>query len=254
MNDIVPVEKKRVSEEVVSQIQRLIYLGRYRSGEKMPTERELCQSFNVSKTSLREALYILQTMGYIYIQPRNGIFVNSPIPKQMPIPIKRMFKVGPEQFYDILDTLEALAVKAFSLAAQRATKEQILKAEEVLSKIKEHIDNNNDFYSSSVARSYNIEIYSVIIEACNNPLLEHFSNFTIEFIKGPFPLDTEKLDSIPGFVQTIYEQLQEAVICLQTRDSERAQKMIVTHISFIKKSLNKLIQESGEVQIDINTF
>lgn len=248
MEDIVPVEKKRVSEEVVSQIQRLIYLGRYRSGEKMPTERELCQSFNVSKTSLREALYILQTMGYIYIQPRNGIFVNSPIPKQMPIPVTRMFKVGPEQFYDILDTLEALAAKAFSLATQRATEEQIRKAEELIAKIKEYIDNNDDFYSSSMARSYNMEMYSLMIEACNNPLLEHFTNFTFEFIKGPFPLDTEKLDSIPNFAQTIYEQLQEAVKCLQTRDPKRAAKMVVTHISFIKESLNKLIQESEEVQ------
>lgn len=248
MDDIVPVDKKRVSEEVVSQIQRLIYLGRYKSGEKMPTERELCQSFNVSKTSLREALYILQTMGYIYIQPRNGIFVNSPIPKQMPIPVKRMFKVGPEQFFDILDTLEALAVKAFSLAAMRATPEQIRKAEELITRIKEYIDSNNDFYSSSLARSYNIEIYSLIVAACKNPLLEHFSNFTIEFIKGPVPLDTEKLDSIPGFAKTIYEQLQEAVSCLQTRDSKRAEKMVVTHISFIKESLNKLIQESEEVQ------
>ncbi len=243
MDDIVPVDKKRVSEEVVSQIQRLIYLGRYRSGEKMPTERELCQSFNVSKTSLREALYILQTMGYIYIQPRNGIFVNSPIPKQMPVPVKRMFKVGPEQFFDIMDSLEALAVKAFSLATERATPEQIKEIENVVTKIKEHIDNNNDFFSSSLARSYNIEIYSLIVAACKNPLLEHLANFTIEFIKGPFPLDTEKLDSIPGFAKTIYEHLQEAVLCLQTRDSKRAERMVATHISFIKESLKKLIQE-----------
>ncbi len=247
MDEIVAVDKKRVSEEVVSQIQRLIYLGRYKAGEKMPTEKDLCQSFNVSKTSMREALYILQTMGYIYIQPRNGIFVNSPIPKQMPIPVKRMFKVGPEQFFDIMDTLEALAVKAFSLAAQRATPEQIRKMEELLARIKNYIDNNDDFYSSTEARSYNLELYSLIVEACNNPLLEHFVNFTFEFIRGPFPIDAEKLDALPNFAKTIYKHLEELILSIQAHDSERVQKIVVTHVSFIKEGLKELIRDYKEV-------
>lgn len=246
MEDLVPVKKNRVSEKVVGQIQRLIYMGRFKPGERLSSERELCKSLNVSKTSLREALFILQTMGYIHIEPRNGIYVKSPIPDTMPQPIQRMFKIGPEQLIDILETLEGMAPKVVSLAAERATPEDLEEMEEILSKFKGDLKRGN-LYSTISGRSYNMQIYSLFAQACKNPLLAHLMNFTIEFIKGSLPFKVEDLDDFPDFADMIYKQLEEILFFIRDGDSKNAEEKVKEHLSFIKKCLRQIIDKVSVV-------
>jgi len=243
VDDLVPVEKKRVSEEVVSQLQRLIYIGRCKPGDRLPREKELCQALNVSKTSLREGLYVLQTMGYIEIKPRNGIYVKSPIPNTMPQPVMRMFKLGPEQLLDILETLEVLGTKVASLAAERAIPQDVAEMQEVIGKFRKHLDTGK-VYSSISGRSYNMQIYSLCAQACKNPLLAHLTNFAIEFIKGPLPFDVEQLDALPGFAETICKQLEEIVFSIRDRRPTRAQEAAHKHLSYIEERLRELIDEN----------
>jgi GntR family transcriptional repressor for pyruvate dehydrogenase complex len=245
MNDLIPVKKNRVSEEVVSQIQRLIYIGHFKPGDRLPTERELCETLNVSKTSLREALFVLQTMGYILIQPRNGIFVKSPIPDSLPQPIRRMFKVGPEQLFDILEALEVLAPGVAFLAAERATPEDIKEMEDVLGRFKECLKTGK-LYSSKLGRIYNTQLYSLIAQASRNPLLIHLMNFTIEFIKGPLPFDVKRLDDMKDFARTIDKQMEELFFSMRDGEPKKARETARRHLSFVQKCLRQLVDEDRD--------
>jgi GntR family transcriptional repressor for pyruvate dehydrogenase complex len=242
MHDLIPVKKNRVSEEVVSQIQRLIYEGHFGPGDRLPTERELSETLEVSKTTLREALFILQTMGYIVIQPRNGIYVKSPIPDTLPQPVRRMFKVGPEQLFDILEALEALAPDVAFLAAERATPEDLEEMEVVLGKFKEFMKTGK-LYSSKEGRMYNTQLYSLTAQASKNPLLIHLMNFTIEFIKGPLPFDVERLDDMKDFSSTIFKQMQELFINVRDGEPKKARATAQKHLTFVKECLRQLIDE-----------
>ena len=74
------IRRVRSFDEVVAQIQGAILSGRYRAGDRLPTERELCALFDVSRPTLREALRALEVLGSLEIRPgrRGGIFVASP--------------------------------------------------------------------------------------------------------------------------------------------------------------------------------
>lgn len=74
------VRRMRSFDEVVLQIQTAILGGRYRSGDRLPNERELSSTFDVSRPTLREALRALEVLGILDIRPgkRGGIFVAAP--------------------------------------------------------------------------------------------------------------------------------------------------------------------------------
>lgn len=60
-----PVERSRAFERVVEQIERAIYSGELRPGDHLPSERALVDQFQVGRSTVREALRILESLGLL---------------------------------------------------------------------------------------------------------------------------------------------------------------------------------------------
>lgn len=67
-----------VSHDAVRRIQAMIASGSLALGEKLPPQRELAIALNVSRPSLREALSVLETLGFIEVQPGRRAVVCEP--------------------------------------------------------------------------------------------------------------------------------------------------------------------------------
>jgi GntR family transcriptional repressor for pyruvate dehydrogenase complex len=67
-----PIKSKRTFEEVSSNIKRLIFDGVLKPGDRLPSEIELSNQFNVSRQTIREALRILELSGFIRVQKGGG--------------------------------------------------------------------------------------------------------------------------------------------------------------------------------------
>jgi GntR family transcriptional repressor for pyruvate dehydrogenase complex len=68
-----PVRQLRVFEEILAQLKQSILLGQFKAGDKLPTERELVEEFQVSRVAIREALRTLENSGFIVTrQGANG--------------------------------------------------------------------------------------------------------------------------------------------------------------------------------------
>src|SRR6056297_555626 len=63
-----PIHHTATYERVVEQIRRVIYLGRYLPGDKLPPERELAQQLGVSRTTVREAIRMLEGENLIRVK------------------------------------------------------------------------------------------------------------------------------------------------------------------------------------------
>ena len=66
------VRRVRSFDEVLEQLREAILSGRVRPGEKLPNERELCETFGVGRPTLREALRSLEAVGMIEVRPGKG--------------------------------------------------------------------------------------------------------------------------------------------------------------------------------------
>ena len=67
-----PIKANRASAEVVAQIKEAILLGRFVSGSKLPSERELTEEFQVSRGVIREAIRILELSGFLLVRQGFG--------------------------------------------------------------------------------------------------------------------------------------------------------------------------------------
>jgi GntR family transcriptional regulator, transcriptional repressor for pyruvate dehydrogenase complex len=67
-----PVERRRAFEDVVVQIEEAIAAGQLQAGDRLPSERELAEIFEVSRNSVREALRILEAFGVIAARQGRG--------------------------------------------------------------------------------------------------------------------------------------------------------------------------------------
>lgn len=74
--------RKQVSHKAVEAIQRKILSGEFQPGHSLPSQIELAGQLGVSRASLREALSMLETLGFLSIEPGRGTFVSSSDPTQ----------------------------------------------------------------------------------------------------------------------------------------------------------------------------
>jgi DNA-binding FadR family transcriptional regulator len=66
------VEQRRTFEQILVQIEEAIVDGRLKPGDRLPPERELAQTFGVSRASVREALRVLEMFGVIMARRGTG--------------------------------------------------------------------------------------------------------------------------------------------------------------------------------------
>src|SRR5918996_824261 len=69
----------------VEQVRRLVREGRLKPGDRLPSERDLCERFGVSRVTVREALRVLEAGGLIEIRvgAHGGGFITTPTREQL---------------------------------------------------------------------------------------------------------------------------------------------------------------------------
>lgn len=69
------VQRVRAFEQAVEQLQEAILGGQFHPGDRLPTEQELCDSLDVSRSTIREALRVLEAGGLIEVRRGSGAYV-----------------------------------------------------------------------------------------------------------------------------------------------------------------------------------
>ncbi len=71
------VRRQHVWSSVVDQIRELIDSGRLKPGDRLPSERQLCTQLGISRVSVREALRVLESVGYVEVRSGSGAYVRE---------------------------------------------------------------------------------------------------------------------------------------------------------------------------------
>lgn len=76
--DLKPVHRVRLSAQIEEQLKQQLLEGRWKAGERLPSEHELSKIFQVSRVSIRQALQSLSAQGLIETRSGDGSFVRQP--------------------------------------------------------------------------------------------------------------------------------------------------------------------------------
>jgi GntR family transcriptional repressor for pyruvate dehydrogenase complex len=77
-NPFRPVQKTRAFREIEAQIRDLIARGQAKSGDRLPPERDMAQALGVGRSTLREAIRVMEFSGLLDVRPGEGTFVCAP--------------------------------------------------------------------------------------------------------------------------------------------------------------------------------
>ncbi len=158
------INKNSTPLKIVNEIIRNLENGKFKPGDKLPSERELCKIYDVGRSSVREAIRILVVMGYLESFQGRGTFITMP-PDMIDMPLDEMDKsILEAPIVDLMEAREILEISMTKLAAERADNDIISKLNLLLEKMKESKD-GDDFLD------YDLEFHILIAEASNNVIL-----------------------------------------------------------------------------------
>lgn len=117
------VKQTKTYAGIVEQISKLIEQGELKPGERLPSERSLSSALNIGRQSLREALSVLEAIGLLEVRHGIGTFVKQDAMTHLTtLPKDSEDLINP---FELLEARRVIEVELVSLAAKRATPEQI---------------------------------------------------------------------------------------------------------------------------------
>ncbi|MGH9161454.1 MAG: FadR/GntR family transcriptional regulator, partial [Vicinamibacteraceae bacterium] len=97
------VQKADVTVRLLATFKRLISEGTLRSGTRLPAERELAEQFHVSRSSLRQALKVLEIMGVVSQRVGDGTYINAGASSVLGEPLEFLILLNGISFHELMD-------------------------------------------------------------------------------------------------------------------------------------------------------
>ncbi|WP_369639037.1 FadR/GntR family transcriptional regulator [Nocardia sp. JMUB6875] len=163
-----------VSSEVAAHLEGLITSGELRAGDRLPSERELAANMNVSRSSLRQAMFELESKKLIERRQGKGSTV-SETPRRAGDLADGLGALDIELGY-ALELRDLVEPRIAELAAVRAVESNLLALDEVLTR-------SNETLSPSESLRLDIEFHTLLAHAAQNPLLVTLCTMTTDWTR-----------------------------------------------------------------------
>jgi GntR family transcriptional repressor for pyruvate dehydrogenase complex len=177
------VSEARRPDAIARDVRNEILRGRYRPGERLPSERELAEQAGVNRGSAREALKILAQQRLIEIQPGGSRVI--PVHRASLDVLAHLVHApgGPDAalMAQLLDVHELLLTGALRLAVERASEEERARALALLDTMKDERTREDEYLRAMAA------LVELIAEASRNLVLRMVGNALLVILASVVP-------------------------------------------------------------------
>ncbi len=222
-----PVKKTRVYEEIVVKVKDMIEKGKLHSGDQLPSERELAEVFNVSRSSVREALRSLESQGYLESRQGDGTYIARQPVDSLVSPLATVIFTEKDGQMELFEMRRLIEPHLAYLAAERATPKEITMLDKALELQEEEVARGES--GTEVDKTF----HYILAEAAKNKVL-------LRVIDNVMDLLAESRDKYlqvegrPEMSLTRHRQLLKAI---KAGDRERAAQVMREHLEDIEAIL-----------------
>jgi GntR family transcriptional repressor for pyruvate dehydrogenase complex len=230
-----PITRTTVSSQIREQLLDRITTGDLVPGSRVPSERELSEQFDVARTSVREAIQGLLSLGVVE-RRGNRTWVAEQLP-EVSVNGRRDTEVFVRQLFETRWVLEG---PTFALAAARADDDAKARVIRLLEQFHEPL-------TIAEFRRLDREFHSLIASACGNPLLIELYGKVLDqlFRSAEFESllsDTRNADTIKQIVDDAIEGHELIADAFVRGDAPAMDEAVRSHLSTIER---RMVDELG---------
>ncbi len=228
-------ERIPIKDIIVSQIEKAILEKKYVPGSKLPSENELCQQFNVSRTSVREALQILAARGLITIEKGKGIFVSKLTSESVSDPLKKllMLRLDRNAVLDLTHARQILEPAIAREAAKNRTDDDIEQLENDIVQLSEC---SGDFDKLS---ELDMRFHFDLAKATHNLIVPLLIKPIHNLLPKVKPFVYAKVEDAKEAALIWHRKILDAII---NQDEEGAYREMLEHLKIAEEHAKKLLE------------
>jgi len=227
--EVISIQFNRVSSnklyiQIYDQILSEIQSGTFQIGDKLPTERELCAQFGVSRAPIRQALSALEMKGYIYSRQGEGVYVKSTMPQEEALTDESFLNsVSPEDIVEARMNIEPLIA---CMAAQRATVDEIQLLRETIKQME--AETADGHYVPETDERLHMEI----ARASHNDLFIQFMTVITQAMKQQemWRFIRDRTVTRPDYRDTNFSEHKEIIDAIEQKQEDKAARLMTQHM------------------------
>ena len=231
---IEPLEREqRLYERVVDKVLELISSGAWKTGYRLPPERELSEAFGVSRTVVREAVKALEARGVLESTTGSGVSVRRADVNMVSQSLQTYMQLANRDDFEIRlnEVRRVLEVEMVALAAARRTPEQLAKLHRICQQMRMH-DN-----TAKQMAELDFSLHVTLAEATQNELFKVLLAPLINQLREHIILTWE---DFPRPVEQVFDQHEAIVSAVENGDADAARQAMIKHLVFSREVLEDI--------------
>ncbi len=228
------IDVPRPSDLILEQIRRLIQTGVLKPGQRLPSERALCERFGVGRGHVREALRKLEFYGIVKTRPQSGTVVERIGVRALDGLIENVLGIqGETDYITLYEVRNVLEIQAAALAAERASPEAISAISEA------HTAHRNVIADGASGMDEDAMFHLRVAEASGNILLHTLiSILAPDIVKVSESTDTCR----EGRAKDACHEHQRILDAIRNRDAETAAEAMTDHIGMSRQQHERVLR------------
>jgi GntR family transcriptional regulator, transcriptional repressor for pyruvate dehydrogenase complex len=231
MRHLKPVSRVTLGEQVALQLADLIHEGRWKTGEKLPSEGELCTALSVGRSTVREALKSLAFVGMVQMRPGEGTYVaegSTPFLERL---LTRGALKTEQDLADVWEARMVLETELASLAAGRATDKDMALLDSLFEKMEIAKEEQGPKFSD-----LDLEFHLALAGASQNRVLFQL----LSPLRGMVREWIEKSQELPGLRENAHLQHRKIFEAVREKNPEKARKAMEAHLQTFQRAFTLL--------------
>jgi GntR family transcriptional repressor for pyruvate dehydrogenase complex len=232
---VAPNGKVNVTGRLISAFKQLISEGILVPGCRLPPERELAESFGVARSSLRQALKVLEVMGVISQQVGVGTFLNSAAPSILGESLEFLILLDGISFHDLMEARLVVEPELAARAAAQATRNDISDLANVHQRMDEKRGTPDEFIANDLL------FHQTIFRIAGNRTCSMMFSVIHQSVHRLMELTSQVVD--PGHTLLLHRRILTAI---RRNDPESARQRMIEHLQDASSLVAKAAAQKNE--------
>jgi len=215
------IDRISVKDQALEQLKRYIQLSNVKVGQRLPSERELAERLGIGRSSVREALKILEAVGLVETRVGDGTYVTAQAGASFGRTIGFSLAAWGGTLIEIMDARQMIEVAAARVAAQRSTDDDLAALRAEVERMEATIDSDPQAYLAA-----DMNFHRLIGRATHNQLVAQIITYLIDMLERLLKEADQLSSKVTDEGKATHRAVLDAII---SRDPEAAAKAMLRH-------------------------